>query len=194
MLPGLTAPKAVNSAFPDVKYETWPACERLLPHARVSAELIERWKIKFLEAARLLNLTGDYLQERARYVEAEHLLLRALTIYEQRLEAEPLFKQALALREQVLEPQHPDVAESLNNLALLYRKQGKYALAEPLYQHAILIFEKAFGANHLNVATVLGNYADLLRATNREDEAIRLEQRAQAIRVKHAQENLTDHD
>jgi len=27
---------------------------------------------------------------------------------------------------------HPDVAESLNNLALLYKAQGTYAKAEPL--------------------------------------------------------------
>ncbi|MFN3920758.1 MAG: tetratricopeptide repeat protein, partial [Methylohalobius sp.] len=30
-------------------------------------------------------------------------------------------------------PNHPDVATSLNNLALLYYAQGQYALAEPLY-------------------------------------------------------------
>ena len=34
--------------------------------------------------------------------------------------AEPLFKRALAIREKALGPEHPDVATSLNNLALLY--------------------------------------------------------------------------
>src|SRR5439155_16436863 len=33
--------RAVSSAFPRVKYETWPQCERLLPHARACVELIQ---------------------------------------------------------------------------------------------------------------------------------------------------------
>ena len=33
-----------------------------------------------------------------------------------------------------LGPDHPDVAHSLNNLAGLYQKTGRYAEAEPLYK------------------------------------------------------------
>ena len=39
-------------------------------------------------------------------------------------EAEPLYKRALAIREKALGPDHPDVATSLNNLAVLYRDPG----------------------------------------------------------------------
>ena len=35
-------------------------------------------------------------------------------------EAEPLYKRSLAYREKVAGPDHPDVAEVLNNLGLLY--------------------------------------------------------------------------
>ena len=38
-------------------------------------------------------------------------------------DAEPLIKRALAIREETLGPQHPEVAASLNNLALLLRTQ-----------------------------------------------------------------------
>src|SRR5207253_1400107 len=55
------AVRAVNSAFPSVEYETWRECERLLPHARASGELVEQCKMKFAEAARLLKQTGSYL-------------------------------------------------------------------------------------------------------------------------------------
>jgi hypothetical protein len=41
---------------------------------------------------------------------------------------------ALAIREDALGPMYLDVADSLNNLAELYRIQGKYTQAEPLYQ------------------------------------------------------------
>jgi tetratricopeptide (TPR) repeat protein len=53
--------------------------------------------------------------------------------------------EALASREKTLGPHHPDVASSLNNLALLYDNQGRYADAERLYQRALAINEKALG-------------------------------------------------
>ena len=85
--------------------------------------------------------------------------------------------------------EHRDVANSLNNLAELYRAQGNYAQAEPLYQRALTIWEKALGPEHPQVATVLENYAALLHKLNRDAEAEKMEARAQAIRAKHAQEN-----
>ena len=44
------------------------------------------------------------------------------------------YKRSLAIREKSLGPNHPAVATSLNNLARLYRAQGRYADAEPLLQ------------------------------------------------------------
>jgi Tetratricopeptide repeat len=46
-------------------------------------------------------------------------------------DAEPLFKRALAIGEKAYDPDHPDVAKSLNLLAFLYNYQG-HTLAEPL--------------------------------------------------------------
>jgi tetratricopeptide (TPR) repeat protein len=37
---------------------------------------------------------------------------------------------------------------TLNNLAMLYSRQGQYAKAEPLYQRALAIWEKALGPDH----------------------------------------------
>ena len=42
-------------------------------------------------------------------------------------------------------PAHPNVATSLNNLALLYQAQGRYAEAEPLYRRALAIYEEGRG-------------------------------------------------
>jgi hypothetical protein len=69
------------------------------------------------------------------------------------------------------------VAQSFNNLAELYRVQGRYADAEPHYQRALAILEKVFGPKHPDVATVIKNYAALLRATNRDVETAGLEVR-----------------
>ena len=108
------AVRAVNRAFPHVEFATWERCQRCLAHVQACAILISTWKFAFPEAARLLHHTGYYLYERGEYTDAELFLQKALTI-----------------QEQVLEPQHPDIATTLHDLASLYRIQGKYAQAEP---------------------------------------------------------------
>ena len=62
---------------------------------------------------------------------------------------------ALQIREQQLEAEHPSTATSLNNLALLYERQGKYEQAEPLYERALQIYEQQLGAEHPSTATSL---------------------------------------
>ena len=88
-----------------------------------------------------------------------------------------------------LGPDHPSVAATLNNLALLYWAQGRYAEAEPLLKRALAIFEKALGPEHPNVAQSLENYAVLLRKTGRGAEAEKMEVRAKSMRTKHAEQN-----
>jgi len=205
------AVRAVNRAFPSVKFSNWAVCERLLPQAHACAELINQWGFEFPEGARLLHRAGLYLYERGRYTDAEPLYQRALAIREMALgpehpdvanslnnlarlynkqgqyaKAEPLFERALAIREKALGPEHPDVAHSLNGLARLYNKQGQYAKAEPLFERALKIRKKVLGSEHPDVATSLKNYALCLRAMDRSQEAEPLEARARAIRGKHA--------
>jgi tetratricopeptide (TPR) repeat protein len=61
--------------------------------------------------------------------EATELSKKVIELYDagQYSDAIPVAQQALAIREKALGPDHPDVASSLNNLAELYRKQGRYA-------------------------------------------------------------------
>ena len=75
------------------------------------------------------------------------------------------------------------MATDLNNLAELYRAQGRYAEAEPLYQRSLAIRKKALGPEHPYVAQTLENYAALLRQTERADEAERVEASAKEIRT-----------
>ncbi len=57
-------------------------------------------------------------------------------------DAQPLYERALAIREMALGADHPDVATTLNNLALLYDDQGRYGEAEALYKRSLKIKEK----------------------------------------------------
>ena len=78
-------------------------------------------------------------------------------------------------------PQDPRLATTLNNLAELYRAQGKYAEAEPLHKHSLAIREKALGPEHPEVATSLHNLALLYRAQGKYAEAEPLYNRSLAI-------------
>jgi tetratricopeptide (TPR) repeat protein len=161
------AVRAVNQAFPSVEFANWAQCERLVPQALACASLIEVYGFEFEEATRLLNEASLYLDERARFSEAE-----------------PLYQWALAIAEQALGPEHPDVGTCLNNLAVLYYKQGKYAEAEPLYERALAITEKALGPKHPDVGIRLNNLAELYRAEGKYPQAEPLYQRALAITEK----------
>jgi tetratricopeptide (TPR) repeat protein len=86
--------------------------------------------------------------------------------------------------EAALGPNHPEVAIDLNNLAELYRTQGKYAEAEPLYQRSFDIMRRRFGLKHRQTRTVLNNYVIMLEKLGQKDKARRIsEEYQQAIRT-----------
>ena len=62
----------------------------------------------------------------------------------QHAKAEPLYQRSLEIREAKLGKDHPDVADSLNNLAWLYQAMGQHAKAEPLYQRSLQIGEASW--------------------------------------------------
>jgi Tfp pilus assembly protein PilF len=57
--------------------------------------------------------------------------------------------------------EHPDVATSLNNLAMLYKKLGKNSQAKPLYQRSLAILEKSLGEEHPSTKAVRNNLQKL---------------------------------
>ena len=65
------------------------------------------------------------------------------------------------IRIQIYGRNHPDVAQSLNNLAVLFIKQGNYEEAEPLHQEALEIKKFFFGDIHPAIAATLNNMAIL---------------------------------
>ena len=80
--------------------------------------------------------------------------------------------------------EHPNTATSLNNLAELYRAQGRYGEAEPLMKRALASDEKALGPNHTDVGTDLNNLALLHYAQGRYTDAEPLFKRSLGIQEK----------
>ncbi|MCH8801766.1 MAG: tetratricopeptide repeat protein, partial [Chloroflexi bacterium] len=86
-------------------------------------------------------------------------------------DAEPLVQRALVIFRKALGPEHPNVAMSLNTLAMLYQVQGRYDEAEPRFRQALEIRERTLGPDHSLVALSLRNLARLYAAQNRYAEA-----------------------
>ena len=66
---------------------------------------------------------------------------------------------------------HPSIATHLNNLAALYKLQGKYEAAEPLFLQAIEISVQSLGEKHPNTQTFLKNYQIFLNEKNESKQS-----------------------
>jgi CHAT domain-containing protein/tetratricopeptide (TPR) repeat protein len=90
----------------------------------------------------------------------------------------------LAILEKALGANHADVGWTLNDLALVYRGQGRYGEAEGLNERALAILEKALGASHARVGQTLNNLGNVYRDQGKYVEAEEFLKRALAIREK----------
>ncbi len=86
-------------------------------------------------------------------------------------QALPWLKQCLEVTKKRFAEEHPSVAASLNNLALLYDSQGRYSEAEPLYIQALALRRQLLGDEHPNVALNLNNLGCFYESQGRYSEA-----------------------
>ncbi len=68
----------------------------------------------------------------------------------------------LEIRRRLLGDEHPDIANSLNDLGLVLQAQGDYAGAEGPFHEAFAMWKKLLGDEHPDVAISLNNLACLL--------------------------------
>lgn len=77
--------------------------------------------------------------------------------------AELFLKRSLEMRERVLGPEHPDCAQSLNNLAALNSEKKHYERAEELYERALNIRRQALAPDHPSLAYTVKHLAMLYK-------------------------------
>jgi serine/threonine-protein kinase len=106
-------------------------------------------------ATRIDKELKDQPEIRGRLMDTMGLVYTRLGLYR---EAEPLLRRGLTIRRTVLGNQHPDVATSLQNLAVLSWAQGRYAEAEGMFKEALAIREKAMPGS-VDLAKSLNNLA-----------------------------------
>ena len=95
--------------------------------------------------------------------------------------AERLVTAYLHWQQATLSEGHPDIAYSLNNLAVLYNFQGRLSEAEPLCQQALAMHQAALPEGDLSIAIGLNNLAALYKDQGRLKEAEPLLQQALAM-------------
>ena len=77
--------------------------------------------------------------------------------------ARPLLEESVAIRTRLLGERHPDIAQGLNNLAMLYYRMKDFDRAEPMFRRAIAMNEELLGPQHPELSTSWSNLALLLR-------------------------------
>ncbi|XP_028252306.1 kinesin light chain 1 isoform X2 [Parambassis ranga] len=145
------------------------------------------------DVATMLNILALVYRDQNKYKEAANLLNDALAIREKTLGRDhpapfqivavswfhPRFRR-LCLTVSTQQVQQAcvstvwtsitEVAATLNNLAVLYGKRGKYKEAEPLCKRALEIREKVLGKDHPDVAKQLNNLALLCQNQGKYEE------------------------
>ncbi|MEG4166630.1 MULTISPECIES: tetratricopeptide repeat protein [unclassified Microcoleus] len=137
-----------------VMLEVQERVKEALPHLEVVAE---QWSHLLEDSADAMwSFTGlaRVAEEQSLWAEAEKWLKACLQMTEKRCGAE-----------------HPDTADSLNNLAALYKAIGRYPEAEPLCMRSLWIWEQQLGVDHPHTATSLNNLAALYESMGRYPEA-----------------------
>jgi serine/threonine protein kinase/tetratricopeptide (TPR) repeat protein len=96
-------------------------------------------------------------------------------------EARVALARAVSLRTQALGPDHPDVATSLGNLAIVAGTAGAYAEARSLFEQAVAIREKAQGPDHPETTVALTNLGATLAHMGEYAPAVAVDERVLAV-------------
>lgn len=124
------------------------------------------WGRESAEYGAFLNEVGRYYHRRRKLDTAERFYL-----------------DAFGVRVRVLGKEHPDVAQSIVNLAVLYENQSRNQKAETYYRTAAEIRERVLGATDLRTVEAKEHFARLLHGMQRHEEASRLDQETRAVRA-----------
>ncbi|SLM37823.1 beta transducin-like protein het-e4s [Lasallia pustulata] len=78
-------------------------------------------------------------------------------------EAEAMYRRALEGYEKAWGPEHPSTLNTVNNLGILCKDQGKMAEAEAMYRRALEGREKAWGPEHTSTLDTVNNLGVLYK-------------------------------
>ena len=88
------------------------------------------------------------------------------------------FEKALAIRKKTLGEEHTDVAESHNNLGVVYSHLAEYNEAKEHYEKALFIWKKIYGEEHAHVASSYNNLGTVFSHRGKYSKAKELYEKA----------------
>ncbi|WP_324673092.1 tetratricopeptide repeat protein [Hymenobacter sp. GOD-10R] len=180
----------------------WPILEPLAPHLSILAQQADNTGL-VEHASELYNTLGNYLLEKVQFTEAKRVLLRALTLSEERLghhhsdltailnnlaraseelgeldEAESILYRAISIIDD--HPNERDESIYVHNLSrvIFDINHSRAEEAEALSRRSLAIRERIDGENASTVATCLSQLATILRGSDRLLQAISIMLRA----------------
>ncbi|KPA14518.1 kinesin [Candidatus Magnetomorum sp. HK-1] len=155
-------------------------CKLSAAEMKVDKGDLELIRINYQSATRLFKETVKLVPDGHDLKKAEYLQKWGDSAYDAGLypESQTALEKCLEIRQRLLPKDDLDLANTLNNLALFYKSQGKYAEAEPLYKKSLEIRESK---NHPDVAESLNNLAGLYYSQGKYAEAEPLYQRSLGI-------------
>ncbi|WP_214041665.1 FxSxx-COOH system tetratricopeptide repeat protein, partial [Methanoculleus sp.] len=144
------AVQILNTAFPR-RYnnpQNWQESFLLLPHALSAAGHAEDLNVALMELGPLLSCAGFYLQARAEFNESREA-----------------YERALRIDEKTYGPDHPNVAQDVNNIGTVLRDLGDLSGAKEYFERALRISEEACRPkDYPNIAVSVNNIGAVLHA------------------------------
>ena len=139
-----------------------------LAETQLADSQVESAATTYREAIALAEGTGLGADRRAPLRVA---LATLLDFHDQEAEALPIYELAIEELESLEPPDHETAGQLRNNVALTYKRQGKFALAEQHYLRAVEALEKTSGTETLDYAALYNNLGSLYYAAGFSDQA-----------------------
>ena len=156
---------------------------------------------KAFDLVRAVDELARFLKERGRFAEAEEFSRRSLALVEEKMSKHTAAESKRLQRrpndadlKTTIDRARIPLAEKLDLLAEICEGQNKYAESVPLRRQSLEIREKAWGEQNSWIwVDSLEAYAVALRKIDREEEAAKIDERVNAIRIQHPQRRAYAH-
>ena len=129
--------------FPDGKYENWPKCQRLFPHAKLALLQQPEKEEPFVEWAQIAFNAWTYAYIRGDACYAEDILLKSLK-----------------MNEKLLGEENDKTLRCKNMLAYMYSFSGKMKKSKELMQQVLEVHEKLLREEHHSALVSQSNLID----------------------------------
>jgi len=157
----------VAENFPSGAFETWTACETLLPHAETVIQYRNIEKMRSEQYSYLLQNIAYFDMLQGRF---EIACTRRIAAFE--------------MNQKIFGSEHPDTLISMGNLAATYRNQGRWDEAEELEVQVMKTSLRVLKAEHPDTLISMANLAATYWNQGRWDEAEELEVQVMKTRLR----------